>query len=199
MEALREQHRFTHCHTVSGAHTHTLGHTDLHPQSLKTAVFYQTTTTSTHRAHHYNVCLWNCSIPSLWMWIIFYIFAKLTHIQSWLCVGVCVMCVFPCLPPILLANLWGFIIGFDKDCHRLERAHTRKSPMLHCGPVSYAERTISKAYVYGRTHTHTHARHTSDTKETEHSQPIYRKTAITFYHAGLGPDRAALSSDMCVC
>ncbi len=55
------------------------------------------------------------------------------------------------------------------------------------------------------THTHTHiytrVRHTpthSDTKETEHSQPIYRKTAITFYHAGLGPDRAALSSNMCV-
>ena len=53
------------------------------------------------------------------------------------CVGVHVS------PPFLLTNLWGFIMGFDKDCHRLERAHTRKSPMLHCGPASYAERALS--------------------------------------------------------
>lgn len=31
-------------------------------------------------------------------------------------------------------------------------------------------------------------------QEHTRSEPIYRKTAITFYHAGVGPDRAALSN-----
>lgn len=85
------------------------------------------------------------------------------------CGCVCNVCI-SVSPPILLANLWGFIIGFDKDCHRLERAHTRKSPMLHCGLVSYAERTISKAYVYGRTHTHTRDTHPTQRRLSTHSQ-----------------------------
>lgn len=95
----------------------------------------------------------NYRISSLWLWIIFISFQDwpIFSLDSILCVCVCVCFSFPLF---LLANLWGFIRGLDKDCHRLEGAHTRKSPMLHCGPASYAERTLSLVHVCRHTHRH---------------------------------------------
>lgn len=92
-------------------------------------------------------------------------------------------------PFFLLDNLWGFIRGLDKVCHHLARTHTRKSPMLHCGQASFMQR--------GRSHVYRHTPTQFNTKEAEHSLPIYRKMAITFYHAGLRSDRAARY--VCVC
>lgn len=167
MEALREQHRFTHCHTVSESHARTHTGLDLHPDLVKTAVFHEDynflqctslscnavkkgTILSTMTVHlEHELLGYSCQTDPY------------SDLAVWACVRSSV-CVFLRYPLVLPTNLWGFIRRLDKDCHRLERVHTRKSPMLHCGPTSYAEKTIWGACLLAHTPTQ------SNTMETRH-------------------------------